>query len=213
MQRKRWATTGEAALVADTSLTTLQRWAKQGLIAEAWRRTPGGHLRWDLDKLQELLGITGEQAPQEVMRRNPATPRDAAAPVQPSIATAIVVSSNGVLAERRHDGRPLWGYPAGEIEPGESPEHAAIRETKEECGLDIVVSHIIAERQHPVTNRHMIYVAARPYQGTDVYVADTAELAQVRWLTLHEVDKLIPTTFRPVRAHLEDVLGQERRTA
>lgn len=32
-------------------------------------------------------------------------------------------------------GRGLWGFPKGNIEPGESEEEAAIRETKEETGL------------------------------------------------------------------------------
>jgi 8-oxo-dGTP pyrophosphatase MutT (NUDIX family)/ribosomal protein S18 acetylase RimI-like enzyme len=34
--------------------------------------------------------------------------------------------------------------PGGGMDPGESPEQAAIRETREECALDIHVSHVIA---------------------------------------------------------------------
>ena len=31
-----------------------------------------------------------------------------------------------------------WGFPGGKIEPGETPEAAAIRETKEETTLDVI---------------------------------------------------------------------------
>jgi len=32
---------------------------------------------------------------------------------------------------------PTWAVPGGSIEPGETPEEAAIREAKEETGLDV----------------------------------------------------------------------------
>jgi 8-oxo-dGTP pyrophosphatase MutT (NUDIX family) len=199
---KHYATTGEAAQAIDVSRTTLQRWANTGLVREAWYRTAGGRLKWDLDKLRELLGIT----PGEPMH-------DPAAPVKPPVAAAIVTSKRGVLIERRHDGRPLWTFPAGEIEPGEAPIDTAIRETKEECGLTIVVSHIIGERDHPKTGVHMYYLAARPYQGTAVHNGDENELAEVKWASLTEAEELLPGMFEPVHEHLATVLNQHRRTA
>lgn len=204
MDRKQhWVTTGVAAEAADVSMTTLQRWASRGLVKEAWRRTPGGHLRWNLDKLRELLGIESQGEPVH----------DPAAPVRPPVAAAIVTSKLGVLVERRHDGRPLWTFPAGEIEPGESPIDAAIRETKEECGLAIVVSHVIGERDHPKTGTHMYYLAARPYQGTAVHNGDEDELAEVRWVSLAQAEELLAGMYGPVHDHLITVLSQHRRSA
>jgi 8-oxo-dGTP pyrophosphatase MutT (NUDIX family) len=138
---------------------------------------------------------------------------DATTPVKPPVAAAIVTSKHGVLIERRHDGRPLWTFPAGEIEPGEAPIDTAIRETKEECGLTIVVSHIIGERDHPKTGVHMYYLAARPYQGTAVHNGDENELAEVRWVSLAEAEELLPGMFEPVHEHLATVLRQHRRSA
>jgi 8-oxo-dGTP pyrophosphatase MutT (NUDIX family) len=128
-------------------------------------------------------------------------------PLRPAIVAAIVTSSRGVLVERRHDGRPLWTFPAGEAEPGEAPADTAIRETKEETGLEIKISHVIGERQHPKTGRHMIYLAARPSQGTAVHVGDEDELAEVKWISLAEADDLLVGMFEPVREHLAHALG------
>lgn len=40
-------------------------------------------------------------------------------------------------------GRGLWTYPGGQVENGENLEDALIRETKEESGIDIVVTKLI----------------------------------------------------------------------
>ena len=44
--------TGEAAKALGIARATLQRWAQAGIVKPAWR-TAGGHMRWDLDQLQE----------------------------------------------------------------------------------------------------------------------------------------------------------------
>ena len=50
---------------------------------------------------------------------------------------AIVVRDGKILMERVfYFGREFYTVPGGGIEPGETPEQAAIRELKEECGLD-----------------------------------------------------------------------------
>jgi mutator protein MutT len=47
-----------------------------------------------------------------------------------------------VLLQRRGDTNK-WGFPGGAIELGETPQMAAIREAKEETGLDVKVGRII----------------------------------------------------------------------
>ena len=53
----------------------------------------------------------------------------------------------------------------------------------------------------------MIYLACAPVRGTDVYVGDADELAEVRWLSLVEADELLPGMFEPVREHLGRVIS------
>jgi 8-oxo-dGTP diphosphatase len=191
---RRFATTPEAARALGIPVTTLQGWAKEGVVKPAWR-TPGGHYRWDVDALErELYGRP------EGHTTDPGTPIR-----QPSVA-AIITSRKGVLITRRLDGQPLWGFPSGEIWHGESPEDASIRETKEETGLEVKVSHVIGERDHPRTGRHMIYVAARPAQGTAVHVGDEDELAEVVWVDLATAVERMPDMFGPAREHLERTL-------
>ena len=47
-----------------------------------------------------------------------------------------------VLLQKRGDSC-MWGFPGGAIEIGETPEQAAIRELKEETGLDAEVQSLL----------------------------------------------------------------------
>ena len=49
--------------------------------------------------------------------------------------------------------RYAWGLPAGFLNAGETPGQAAVREVKEEIGLDVEVTRVHAV--HPVRSRHM----------------------------------------------------------
>lgn len=51
-------------------------------------------------------------------------------------AIAIIIFNEKVLLVKRRD-VPVWVLPGGGIDDGESPEHACIREAKEETGLDV----------------------------------------------------------------------------
>lgn len=175
----RHVTTGKAAEALGVSLTTLQRWAHQGLVTPALR-TAGGHFRWDLDNLRGQLRAM-----------DPAAQHDSAKPEPQPVVAAIVTSELGVLVGRRNDGKPAWTFIAGEIEPGESPADAGVREVKEETGLLVAAGKEIGRRVHPATGRTMIYMAARPTHGTDVFVGDRDELAEVRWASLAEVEELM----------------------
>lgn len=148
-------------------------------------------------------GGSGIYVQEVIPVREPAT-----TPEHQPVVAAIVTSALGVLAGKRNDGKPPWTFIAGEIEPGESQVDAAVREVKEETGLLVRAGgHEIGRRVHPKTGRTMIYLACSPTHGTEVFVGDEEELAEVRWLSLADVDQLMPGVFEPVREHLARMIS------
>ena len=55
------ATTGDAARAVGVSPRSLARWAQDGTVTPALR-TPGGHLRWDIEQLRRQLSSTRQEA-------------------------------------------------------------------------------------------------------------------------------------------------------
>jgi 8-oxo-dGTP diphosphatase len=165
-------------------------------------KIPVGEVEWNGDK-PVIAGADYPEVVRDAMSRMAAGEW----PAQPVVAV-IVTSSEGVLITARKDRNPPWGFVTGEIEPGELPEDAAVREVKEETGLEVRAGQVIGERDHPVTGKHMIYMAAVPVRGTAVFVGDRAELADVRWVGLAEAGVLLPGMFGPAREHLARELGE-----
>ncbi|MCY0931727.1 NUDIX hydrolase [Streptomyces sp. H27-H1] len=120
----------------------------------------------------------------------------------------MVVHEGRVLLVKRRvaEGRLSWQFPAGKVEQGETFEEAAVRETKEEAGLDVVAVSRLGERVHPITGRPVSYTACEVVGGT-AHVADLDEIAEVAWVAPWEIPRYIPYgLFEPVRRHLDSAL-------
>jgi 8-oxo-dGTP pyrophosphatase MutT (NUDIX family) len=158
-----------------------------------------------LAQLGERLGLSKARAA-DIVRDTTRTSAPRPAEPEPAVIAVIVTAPEGVLAVRRTDGNPLWTFPGGEIEPGETAAAAGRRGVKEETGLEIVPGRILGRRIHPQTGRQVIYLAARPARhaaARSVFVGDEAALEEVRWLSRAEVDDLMPGVYDPVRAYLD----------
>ena len=79
-------------------------------------------------------------------------PLDEAADPTHVTASAIVVGPHGTLLHK-HKRMGLWMQPGGHIEPGEAPQDAAVREVREETGL---------ETAHPAAGPRLIHVDVHP---------------------------------------------------
>ncbi|WP_369357473.1 NUDIX hydrolase [Streptomyces sp. cg2] len=128
---------------------------------------------------------------------------------RPGIAAAIIVHEGRVLMVRRRisEGKLSWQFPAGEVEPGETREDAAVRETKEETGLNVSAVKLLGERVHPATSRLMSYTACEVVSGT-AHVADTEELAELAWVAHDQIPEYVPYgLFGPVQEYLDATLA------
>ena len=115
------------------------------------------------------------------------------------IVTAVAViqkNSKYLIAQRRKDCKfapNKWEFPGGKVEPGEKPEEAAVREIREEIGIEIKITGILGTDAHawetignPDKKRHvvLIYFAAEPI-GHEI--PRPIECQAVRWVRAEEL--------------------------
>jgi 8-oxo-dGTP diphosphatase len=66
------------------------------------------------------------------------------------VATVIFISQgDSILMVKQNYGKGYWSLPGGVVELGESLEAGAIREVKEETGLDIRIQEVIGIYSKP----------------------------------------------------------------
>jgi len=121
---------------------------------------------------------------------------------------ALVVVRSGtrflVVHEKKHGQR--WYLPAGRVEPGESLADGAIRETREETGVPIVLDGIVRIEHTPRgdTARVRVIFAAHPADDTQPRATDDSLAAA--FVTLDELDRL-PLRGDEVRELFRHVAG------
>ena len=76
----------------------------------------------------------------------------AANSIVPSVTTIVADSAGRLLMVHRTD-NDLWSIPGGAMDLGESIADAAVRETREETGLDVEVTSIVGIYTNP---RHVM---------------------------------------------------------
>ena len=92
--------------------------------------------------------------------------------------------------------RVFYSIPGGGIEDGETPEQAAIRELKEECGLDGTIVRKLTELYNNNRTEHVFEVKVpddqEPITGYDPEEAenDDPPLKEVLWLALDEISEI-----------------------
>jgi 8-oxo-dGTP diphosphatase len=125
------------------------------------------------------------------------------------IAAAVIAHEGRVLLIRRRvaEGALSWQFPAGKVEPGESVEDAAVRETFEETGLTVAARDRLGERVHPATGRTVVYVVCETLAG-EAHVASTDEVAEVDWCDSAALVKRVPYPLHgPVQDYCDRMLS------
>jgi 8-oxo-dGTP diphosphatase len=111
--------------------------------------------------------------------------------LDPKLAAAVVIArGDKILLGRRGPGaaRPgLWSFPAGFVERGERVEDAAIRETREEVGLDISIDRLLGLYSKTGETVALAVYAATADEGE---AAASDDLDAVGWFGLNELPPL-----------------------
>lgn len=92
-----------------------------------------------------------------------------------------------------HHNKGHWGFPKGHIESNEKEEETAIRETKEETNIDVIIIPGFREKitYSPKENviKDVVFFLANP--KTDILSNQEEEVSEVKWIEEAEVMNLI----------------------
>lgn len=133
----------------------------------------------------------------------------------PHITVACVVhQANRFLCVREISrGQEVINQPAGHLEQDESLVQAALRETLEETGWQVTITHLIGiylyQAANGVTYQRVCFAATPIKQMADAELS--AEIIQPQWLTREELLELKPLWRSPLLLRtIDDFLAGSR---
>ena len=130
------------------------------------------------------------------------------------VAVALVDVAGRILLQRRrlageHGG--LWEFPGGKVEPGETPQAAALREIEEELGVRLDAAYLVpvsfaSDAKAPPSPRRpyvILLYTCRQWQG-ELECRDGEELGWYRWEELEGL--AMPPLDYPLAAAMKNVI-------
>lgn len=110
------------------------------------------------------------------------------------VVAAVALVRDGHVLTVRKQGTERFMLVGGKLEPGESAQAAALRETREEVGLEIESATLLGEFLSEAANEpgHSLHSTVF-WVESDAEPVASAEIAEVRWTPLHDhPDDLAP---------------------
>lgn len=113
----------------------------------------------------------------------------------------VIIENEGkYLYVRNSYGYKRITFPGGRIDKGESPEDAAIREVKEEIGIDLVnlksIGNYVSTAEGKQDNIRIFYGQSK----TDELVVDRFEIEETGWFTKNKLPD-----FGPIAKNIWDL--------
>lgn len=105
----------------------------------------------------------------------------------PGLAVNVAVIHEGRILLTKREDFETWILPSGGVEEGESLAQAAIRETKEETGLDVELTRLIGvySRLSNMSPGYMVLFAAKPIGGR--IKCQEGETIAVEWFAFDDI--------------------------
>ena len=100
---------------------------------------------------------------------------------------AILNEGKILMVRQTYRGSTFWTFPGGSIEPDETPQQAAIREVKEEVGLDVELLRMLRQCSRSTSNGTYFCYLGRITGGNLTLADNDQELHDVQWFRLNEV--------------------------
>jgi len=91
---------------------------------------------------------------------------------------AVITDSAGRVLLGRRDRPPIWNLPGGGVEEGEAPWDAAVREVREEVGVEVAVRRLTGVYHRPPGGDPVLVFACELVAGTPT---TSAEALEVGW--------------------------------
>lgn len=86
-----------------------------------------------------------------------------------------------------------WSFPKGHVEAGETEEETALREIREETGIEVILDtsfrHVITYTPKKETTKDVIYFLAKAV--TYDYTPQEAEIAQIKWVEINHAVSIL----------------------
>lgn len=117
------------------------------------------------------------------------------------VALVFIEQGEQILLVKQGYGRQYWSLPGGVMEPGESIDAAAVREVKEETGLDVELKRVVGLYSKPEENGLAVCFEGKAVGGHLRADHEVVECGYFRYEKLPE----------PVREHLHQRIGDFRR--
>lgn len=132
--------------------------------------------------------------------------------IAPCVLVGIVKEDKILLARSSRHKAGFFSILAGFVESGETLEQAAVREVKEEVGVDITNLRYIGSQPWPFPHSLMTGFIA-DYQGGDI-VCQPDEIEEAYWCSLDELPLVPPaqTLSGQIIAHLAQIAGNKKAT-
>ena len=93
----------------------------------------------------------------------------------------------------KHANGGHWSFPKGHVESGETEVETALREIKEETGIDVIIDpsfrEVISYSPKKDTHKDVIYFIARA-QNYD-YTPQEEEIAQIKWVEINRAHTIL----------------------